>query len=77
MPRKAKYIEENMHVAPYRVWYSAMQKLDWKQPIVIVGRQKGSNDLYVASTDNGKLANSLLAKAMNFLKIGYEKKETK
>lgn len=75
MPRKATYIEENMHVRPYRVWYGAMKELDWKQPIVIVGRKKGTNELYVASSDSGKLANALLAKAMNFLKIGYEKKE--
>ena len=72
MPRKAVYIKENMHVAPYRVWYNAMRGIDWKQPIVIVGRQK-NGELYVASTDSGKLANSLLAKAMNFLKVGYEK----
>lgn len=70
MPRKANYIEENMHVRPYRVWYNAMRDIDWKQPIVIVGRQKGTNELFVASTDSGKLANSLLAKAMNFIKIG-------
>lgn len=75
MPRKANYIEENMHVRPYRVWYNAMQKIDWKQPIVIIGRKKGTNELFVASTDSGKLANSLMAKAMNFLKLGYEKKE--
>lgn len=74
MPRKATYIKENMHVAPHRVWYGAMRGLDWRQPIVIVGRKK-NGDLYVASTDSGKLANSLLSKAMNFLKIGYEKKE--
>lgn len=73
MPRKAVYIKENMHVAPYRVWYNAMRGIDWKQPIVIVGRQK-NGELYVASTDSGKLANSLLAKAMNFLKVGYERK---
>ena len=77
MPRKAKYIEENMNVPAHRVWYNAMRKVDWRQPIVIVGRQKGTNDLFVASTDSGQFANSLLAKAMNFLKIGYEKKETK
>lgn len=75
MPRKANYVEENMHVAPYKVWYGAMRGIDWKQPIVIVGREKGTNELYVASTDSGKLANALLAKAMNFMKIGYEKKE--
>lgn len=75
MPRKARYIEENMHIAPHRVWYGAMRKLDWRQPIVIVGREKGSNNLFVSSTDSGKLANSLLAKAMNFIKLGYEKKE--
>jgi hypothetical protein len=73
MPRKAVYIKENMHVRPYRVWYDAMKDIDWKQPIVIVGRQK-NGELYVASTDSGKLANSLLAKAMNFLKVGYERK---
>jgi hypothetical protein len=72
MPRKAVYIKENMHVAPHRVWYNAMRGLDWRQPIVIVGRKK-NGELYVASTDSGKLANSLLAKAMNFLKLGYEK----
>lgn len=76
MPRKAVYIEENMHVKPTRVWYEAMRGLDWRQPIVIVGRKK-NGDLYVASTDSGQLANSLLAKAMNFLKIGYGKKESK
>lgn len=69
MPRKTNYIKENMHVTPYRVWYAAMKKIDWRQPIVIVGREKGTNELYVASTDSGKLANALLAKAMNFLKI--------
>lgn len=73
MPRKASYIEENMHVAPYRVWYNSMRNIDWKQPIVIVGREKGTNELFVASTDSGKLANSLLAKAMSFIKIGNEK----
>lgn len=76
MPRKAVYIEENMHVAPHRVWYNAMRGLDWKQPIVIVGRQK-NGDLYVAGTDSGKMTNSLLSKAMNFLKVGYEKKDSK
>lgn len=70
MPRKANYIQENMHVPAFRVWYNAMKKIDWKQPIVLVGREKGTNELYVASTDSGKLANSLLAKAMNFIKIG-------
>lgn len=69
MPRKAKYVEENMHVPAFRVWYHAMRGIDWKQPIVIVGREKGTNELYVASTDSGKLANSLLAKAMDFIKI--------
>ena len=72
MPRKAVYIEENMHVAPHRVWYNAMKSIDWRQPIVIVGRQK-NGDLYVASTDNGKFANSLMSKAMNFLKTGKDK----
>ena len=76
MPRKAVYVEENMHVAPYKVWYAAMRNIDWKQPIVIVGRQKGTNELYVASSDSAKLANSLMAKATNFLKIGYEKRKT-
>ena len=68
MPRKVNYIEENMHVPAFRVWYNAMKGIDWKQPIVIVGRRKGTSELYVASTDSGKTANSLLAKAMNFLK---------
>lgn len=76
MPRKATYVEENMHVAPYRVWYNAMKSMDWKQPIVVIGRQKGTNELYVASTDSAKLANSLMTKATNFLKIGYEKRNT-
>ncbi len=70
MPRKVKYIEENMHVPPYKVWYGAMRNIDWKQPIVIVGREKGTNELYVAATDSAKLTNSLMAKAMSFLKIG-------
>ena len=75
MPRKANYIKENMHVPAFRVWYGAMKEIDWKQPIVVVGRKKGTNELYVASTDSGRFANSLMAKAMNFLKLGYEKKE--
>jgi hypothetical protein len=75
MPRKANYIKENMHVAPYRVWYNAMKSIDWKQPIVVVGRKKGTSDLYVASTDSGQIANSLMAKAMNFIKLGYEKND--
>lgn len=69
MPRKANYIVENMHVPAYRVWYNSMKQIDWRQPIVIVGRTKGTSELYVASTDSGKLANSLLAKAMDFIKI--------
>lgn len=73
MPRKAVYVEENMHVPAYRVWYNAMKKLDWRQPIVIVGRQK-NGELFAACTDSGQLANRLLAKAMDFIKIGYEKK---
>lgn len=68
MPRKVKYINENMHVPAYQVWYNAMKAIDWKQPIVLIGRTK-NGDLFVSSTDSGKIANSLLAKAMNFLKI--------
>lgn len=67
MPKKRTYIEENMHVTPIRVLMSAITKLDLRQPIVIVGRQK-NNELFVASTDSGQLANSLLAKAMNFIR---------
>lgn len=69
MPSKRTYIEENMHVPAYRVWYHAMKQIDWRQPVVIVGRTKGTNELYVASTDSGKLANSLLAKAMDFIRV--------
>lgn len=68
MPKKRTYIEENMHIAPYRVWYNAMKKVDWRQPVVIVGRKKKTNELFVASTDSGQLANSLLSKAMNFIR---------
>lgn len=75
MPRKAIYIEENMHVSPLRVLYFVITRVDLRQPVVVVGRAKGTNELYVASTDSAQLANSLLAKAMNFLKVGYEKKE--
>ncbi len=74
MPRKAKYIEENMHTGSTRIWYEAMKSIDWKQPVAIVGYKKGTSDIFVASTDSGQITNSLLAKAMNFLKIGYEKK---
>lgn len=64
-----KYIEENMHVNPTRMFWNAIRKLDFKQPIVIVGRDSNS-DLFVSSTDSGQLANSILAKAMNFIKNG-------
>lgn len=75
MPRKTNYVKENMHVAPHRVWYYAMKNIDWRQPIVIIGREKGTNQLYVASTDNGKMANSLMAKAMAWLKVNDKQKE--
>lgn len=70
MPRKTIYIKENMHVPIYKVLWGAFRNLDFKQPIVVVGREKGTGDLYVASSDSGKIANALLAKAMNFMKIG-------
>ncbi len=69
MPRKATYREDLMGARPTRVWYDAMAKIDWSQPVVIAGRKKGTDELFITSTSNGQATNSLLAKAMSFLKI--------
>ncbi len=75
MPRKIEYVTDNMKISKMKVLMGALRLLDADQPIVVVGRQKGTSELYVASTDSAKTANSLMTKAMNFLRIGYEKKE--
>lgn len=69
MPKKVTYIQENMHVSPFRVLWNFIRAVDFRQPLVVVGRtDKG--ELYVASTDSGQTTNSLLTKAIRFIKIG-------
>lgn len=66
---KIKYVEDNMRVNPLKVIFLALFKLDLRRTMVITGHKKDGT-LYVASSDSGKNANSVLTKAIRFLKIG-------
>ena len=66
---KIKYVDDNMRVNPIKVIFTALFKLDLRRTMIIVGHKK-NGELYVASSDSGKNANSVLTKAIRFLKIG-------
>jgi hypothetical protein len=71
MPRKAEYITSNMRINPMRVIGHFLFSADLRKPVVVVGTDK-KGELYVASSHDGKAANSLMTKAIRFIKKGPE-----